>query len=581
MNKRHEMLLFRYSSALGRGDFDAIAAVLREAEHDPALEAMIVEMNEAYAAEQTERFNHTNYKEIPMLVPIYENRTTSRSQSLLLIAAITVVAVMSVIVMMQVRGNSVFNTGQPNTNAMNAQINPLCKAITRMSVNVLSLPSTTNGGVVGTIPQGAAVQVLVQSYFMDAQGNVQMLWYFIAGDAAQGWASPGSLDTSECPSNSVVLATPTPFVGGLMPPITEPVLLQPTVVGLATSTPFPFNLQDVTTLPTEIPFLSEAGALQPTIVPPDGWIPTEVPMIGAAQANAETPNFPIYIVEEGDTLLSILQKFGFDASALHDFSSVNQLPENAVLTPGQALLIPLNMPDLVATCTVVAEQGLMVWLEPTSGRTTAVTTLPAGARFEVTGETEMPNEAWLSISAQIGSVKISGAWVRLAEMNLVTDCQTDYVQTGEAAAVEVLATFTPQPTPTIDPLAVAGTTLDGSGCTIETQNVVDVQNEASSTSPIREQLPAGTPLAIIAITQQADGEWYMVTYRSRTGAGMWWGYISTAMLEVPDNCEYWGSQLIPDALLMATVSLVPNSTATPVPLSTTTLLPSFTPTPAS
>lgn len=426
------------------------------------------------------------------------------------------------------------------------------------------------------------MQVLVQSYFMDAQGNVQMLWYFIAGDAAQGWASPGSLDTSECPSNSVVLATPTPFVEGLMPPITEPVLLQPTVVppddvqGLATSTPFPFNLQDVTTLPTEIPFLSEAGALQPTIVPPDGWIPTEVPMIGAAQANAETPNFPIYIVEEGDTLLSILQKFGFDASALHDFSSVNQLPENAVLTPGQALLIPLNMPDLVTTCTVVAEQGLMVWLEPTSGRTTAVTTLPAGARFEVTGETEMPNEAWLSISAQIGSVKISGAWVRLAEMNLVTDCQTDYVQTGEAAAVEVLATFTPQPTPTIDPLAVAVNMLDGNSCTVVARNVVDVQDAPSSASPVREQLPAGMPIAIIAITQQTDGAWYMVTYRSRTGAGMWWGFISTDMLDVPDNCEYWGGRLIPDAMMMRG-----NATATPAPLMTATPLPSFTPTPAS
>lgn len=555
MNKRHEMLLFRYSSALERGDFDAVATVLREAERDPALEAMIVEMNEAYAAEQAERFNHTNYKEIPMLVPLYENRarTRSRSQSLLLIAAITVVAVMSAIVMLQVRGNSVFNTGQPNTNAMNAQIDPLCNAITRMSVNVLSLPSTTNGIVVGTVPEGATVQVLDQSYFMDDQGNAQMLWYFIAGGAVQGWASPSSLDTSECPSNPVVLATSAPLL---------PTIVLPDVQLLATSTP--------------LPIVSEPSALPPTIVPPYEPLATFTPTpLSAMETSANAPDFPIYIVEEGDTLLSILRKFGFDASVMQDLSIVNQLPENAVLTPGQTLLLPYNMPDLVTTCTVKADQGLMVWVEPTSGRNTVVTILPIGTGVEITGESEASDEMWLSISAQLRNVSISGGWVRLAEMNLVTDCRTDYVQTGETAAVEMLATFTPQPTPTIDPSAAAMdmNTLDESGCTVVAQNVVDIQGEASSTSPVREQLPAGTPIAILAVTQQTDGEWYMVTYRSRTGAGMWWGYISTAMMEVPDNCEYWGSQLIPDALLMAT--------ATPVPLLTATPLPTFTPTPAT
>jgi hypothetical protein len=58
MNRRHnarqierEKLLFRYSSALQRGDFEMVETVLREAQHDPALDELIAELNAAYEAE--------------------------------------------------------------------------------------------------------------------------------------------------------------------------------------------------------------------------------------------------------------------------------------------------------------------------------------------------------------------------------------------------------------------------------------------------------------------------------------------------------------------------------------------------
>jgi hypothetical protein len=46
-----EKALYRYSSALERGDFEAVAAVLAEAEQDSELEQMILEMNEVYRGE--------------------------------------------------------------------------------------------------------------------------------------------------------------------------------------------------------------------------------------------------------------------------------------------------------------------------------------------------------------------------------------------------------------------------------------------------------------------------------------------------------------------------------------------------
>lgn len=46
-----ERTLYCYSSALERGDFDTVASVLHAAEQDPALERMILEVNEVYQEE--------------------------------------------------------------------------------------------------------------------------------------------------------------------------------------------------------------------------------------------------------------------------------------------------------------------------------------------------------------------------------------------------------------------------------------------------------------------------------------------------------------------------------------------------
>ena len=46
-----EKAAFAYSTALDNGDFDAVAAVLAQAEQDPVLEQMILELNEAFQDE--------------------------------------------------------------------------------------------------------------------------------------------------------------------------------------------------------------------------------------------------------------------------------------------------------------------------------------------------------------------------------------------------------------------------------------------------------------------------------------------------------------------------------------------------
>jgi hypothetical protein len=49
----YEKILFRYSSALARGDFEAVAAILELAQSDPELERMLLELNQAYTSAPT------------------------------------------------------------------------------------------------------------------------------------------------------------------------------------------------------------------------------------------------------------------------------------------------------------------------------------------------------------------------------------------------------------------------------------------------------------------------------------------------------------------------------------------------
>lgn len=46
-----EKILLRYSVALDKGDFETLAAILHDAEQDPELEQMLLELNDLYAAE--------------------------------------------------------------------------------------------------------------------------------------------------------------------------------------------------------------------------------------------------------------------------------------------------------------------------------------------------------------------------------------------------------------------------------------------------------------------------------------------------------------------------------------------------
>lgn len=66
-----EKLLYRYTNALERGDFDTVAVVLAAAEYDAALERMILEINEVYQQECEARLQASDDALIQQLLHQY------------------------------------------------------------------------------------------------------------------------------------------------------------------------------------------------------------------------------------------------------------------------------------------------------------------------------------------------------------------------------------------------------------------------------------------------------------------------------------------------------------------------------
>ncbi|MFN8448170.1 MAG: LysM domain-containing protein [Anaerolineae bacterium] len=292
MSKRHEQLLFHYSSALERGDFDAVADVLREAEHDPALEQMILDMNDAYAVE---RFNHTNPKENPMLAALYQNPyRTQRSrvhwQSLPFVAALAVIALLSVMLAVETRGSTPLNTGGDNSTAV-AQTSPYCSGVLVSTFTTLPLRSrpALDAPVVTELvhERNAGREIVVQDR-VSVDGEA---WVFVrvpsSPDVPFGWITEAEFRT--------MVADCQPLVDGIAqrPLLVATVDMNATIIPpVITSTPLPVMPQQplfvvtqpsadafVTVVPanaiplstftaTPVPFVIEPSQLPPTIVPP-------------------------------------------------------------------------------------------------------------------------------------------------------------------------------------------------------------------------------------------------------------------------------------------------------------------------
>ena len=448
MSKRHERLLFRYSSALERGDFDAVAAVLREAERDPALEQMILEINEAYAAEQAGSTNHIHSKEYPMIASLYQqqyqNQLQPRQQRqpirwqnfTFAAAALALVAFVGISLVVQSGVNHVWYAGQGGSPApaVAAQVSPACSTLIRANAasQVLysrpSLDALVIAEISGAGSAGRAILLLDKSSI-----NGQN-WVYVqlpaappsSPDAVQGWLPEenfGAL-TEGCQAVGVAL----PAVQATVAPIIvsrDQIAATAAQYAVVEATRSQDQLlMSATALIIEATRAANASvlALPPTVVPMDA-----APL--GVVASPAAPQVIAYTVQPGDTLLSILMRFNLPASAALEVLRLNNLPEDTLPAPGTALLLP------VANCPTQVQRPLNVWLGA-STNTPVIALLPAGATIQVVEQSQQPDGNWLMITAQVQGVNLSGGWVRADLLGISVACLQNATVAAEAVPAQ-------------------------------------------------------------------------------------------------------------------------------------------------
>ncbi len=390
MRNRTERLLFRYSSALARGDFETIATILRDAERDPALEQMIDEMNAFYSTEADGSSNHHKRKEMPMVSTVYQPtkaRTSARLYEIsLAAAALMVVAVIGMILGARIQGNGVWNNGQGGApvglGAPTLQNNSFCAVMTLTFTEVRSRPML-NGIIVGTLESGVEVDVYDMIVLYGDQGS-DTAWYYIAAPSVQGWVMANSLDSAACPQ-------PQPFTPTLAPPLLE------------------------------------------------------AQSIGGA--------YTVYIVEQFDSMASIMQHFNLDNSWLPELLRLNNLLSASGILPGTTLLLPALPSAPSVTCGAVGGYAINVYLRPTT-QSEVLTELPPSTQIEVLGRIVLGGNVWYVVTATLDQATFNG-WIQDGgALNITCEPVT---ASADSVLVQPLVAVTATPTPSASLSAATNT----------------------------------------------------------------------------------------------------------------------------
>ncbi|MBK8024139.1 MAG: SH3 domain-containing protein [Chloroflexi bacterium] len=221
-NLEREKLLFRYSAALERGDFDTAAEVLRAAERDPALEAMLLDLNAASAASCTaygamggaagiDAPNvQINVERSNVMVTALPARPASRNVvSWFSLAAVVTVVLFGALILNRapMSGNDPSTgvvLGGANDGLQQSPGSVECPAVVSSAegASLISRPDA-NAPAVGSLADGAQVRVIEVIDAPAAASPEPERWaYVVASDGSgQGWVNSRLLRSSAetCP----------------------------------------------------------------------------------------------------------------------------------------------------------------------------------------------------------------------------------------------------------------------------------------------------------------------------------------------------------------------------------------------
>ncbi|NUQ07414.1 MAG: SH3 domain-containing protein, partial [Anaerolineae bacterium] len=209
-NLGRERLLFRYSAALERGDFAAVGEVLRAAERDPLLEAMILELNDdihsAGSVGSGVPGTDTAKERREMMATALPARPAAARSAVnwFSLAAVFLVVIFGALVISRApfggggTSSGTFLGGAAN-GLQQAGSAPDCPAVVTSpgGAALLSRPAQ-DAPVVGALADGAPVQVIEVVDSVNPTGNIR--WVYITSDeeavGGQGWVNAALLQSS-------------------------------------------------------------------------------------------------------------------------------------------------------------------------------------------------------------------------------------------------------------------------------------------------------------------------------------------------------------------------------------------------
>ena len=614
MSRRQEQLLFRYSSALERGDFETVADVLRAAERDPSLEQMILDMNAAYTAEPSA--NHKHPKEVPMIAALYQKPARPRArvqwQSLPLVAALAVIALLVAMLAVQTRSNKDMNTGQGGSPvAAVVQNNSICQGTSRESVTLYSHPSNTSV-IVGTLPAAVVVSVLDEQLATD--GSKWILWFFVAANGVQGWALSDAIAGSSCPQ----------VQQNFVPPAITPQQSVMTLVPSGMATPaLSFSIAPATVISPTVPPPANANQSATACSTPLPGNPHHMALHSAPSLDATVVS-DFYTMDAATSQINLLQaslvgdqiwyEVEIDAYVNQPRGWVSADQFTAVMGSCATLnvqAVSLATPEPIFTPVPPDQQGTVpnavTTTCPASGAVPRITMYSrpsldaykfsqsydaAQYAFFLLDSTDVDGQTWYYVRID-SSIDEKVGWITGDEYGTIKDC-APWNTTAQAVAVPsdsgvLMSTPTIIPSvadnaaqPTVPPANASPVPTDTllilDTCRFDLPNAVALYAEPSNDARAIDFLHKGTT---IEVSEPSPG-WYWVTAHYSDGMASNTGFVRTDMLTLPDDCHLTparNASVIPAPLVPASgvpipvvptivpADAIPNISAAAIPVS--------------
>ncbi|MBL8132659.1 MAG: SH3 domain-containing protein [Anaerolineae bacterium] len=392
-NLERERLLFRYSAALDRGDFAAVGEVLRAAERDPLLEAMILELNDinsAGGAGPGALVTDTTKERRDMMATALPARPAARSAvNWFSLAAVFLVVIFGALVISRAplggggTSSGTFLGGAAHDLEQQGSV-PDCPAVVAApdGAALRSRPAE-NAPVVGALADGAAVQVIEVVDSASPAGSIR--WAYVTPDdgaaGGQGWA------------NAALLASSTEACALLYAPIlviTAAPDDRPESTPPANPQPPPGQTGDS---PPALPpgVSATASPLPAQEGPPEGAPPAGSPLDGAPVAVVPPTALP---------------------------------PADGGPPPGA------DVPP-VQTCTAFSAEPLAIYVS--AAAETPLFAIEPGTMLSVTRFD--PAAERTQISLQIDDILLAGAWVDTPGLNLDDGCTVSIIGAVDGAPV--------------------------------------------------------------------------------------------------------------------------------------------------